>query len=190
MNATRPDYAVIDPIINDLIARAKPCGHLPDCQLLRPLEFGRWNAIPATDPLDNLHCVGQPFCAGLSFPIELIGDFAIGHVPSQFSNFFNHFGRIAHAVGYVERELYRHITTGPALPPDVNPELFLIGWLLHRDVLDQQSQHPLPVFRLRGRSMPQSRQIPGQSQNLGLLLGRGDVGFLTLKFRGFLFEIL
>src|ERR1022692_4421119 len=33
-------------------------------------------------------------------------------------------------------------------PPDVNQELFLIGWLLHRDVLDQQSQHPLPVLRL------------------------------------------
>ena len=108
---------------------------------------------------------------------------------SQFSNFFNHGGRIAYAVGYAERELYRDVATGAALPSDVNQELFLIGWLLHRDVLDQQSQLPLPVLRLRGGSMPQSRQIPGQSQDLGLLLGRGDVGFLTLKFRGFLFEI-
>ena len=76
VNATRPDHAVIDPIINDLIARAKPFGHLSDCLLLRSLEFGRWNAIAATDPLDNLHCEGQPFCAGLSFPVEPICDFA------------------------------------------------------------------------------------------------------------------
>src|SRR5438105_4387188 len=54
----------------------------------------------------------------------------------------------------------------------------------------EQAQHSLPVLRLRGGSMPQSRQIPGQSQNLGLLLGRGEVGFLTLKFHGFLLEIL
>ena len=106
---------MIDPIVNDLIARSKPFGHLSDCQLLRSLEFGRWNAIAATDPLDNLQCVGQPFCADLSFPIELIGDFAVGLLASQFSNLVNHCGRIAHAVGYVERELHRDVATGAAL---------------------------------------------------------------------------
>jgi hypothetical protein len=133
VNTTRPDYAVIDPIVNDLIARAKPFGHLPDSQLLGPLEFRRWDPIAATNPLDDLQCVGKPFCAGLSFPIQLICDFGIGQVAGQCSNFVNHRGRIAHAVGYVERELYRDIATGAALPPDMNQELFLIGWLLDRD---------------------------------------------------------
>ena len=42
---------MFDPVINDPIARAKPFGHLSDCQLLRPLVFRRWNPIAATDPL-------------------------------------------------------------------------------------------------------------------------------------------
>jgi Tol biopolymer transport system component len=33
--------------------------------------------------------------------------------------------------------------------------------------------------------VPQSRQISGDSHDFGLLLGRGDVGFLMLIFRGF-----
>ena len=190
VNTTRPDDAVFDPIINDPIARAKPFGHLSDCQLLRPLEFRGRNPIAATDPLDNFRRVGQPFCADLSFPIELICNFVILQVASQFSDFGNHRGRIAHAVGYVERQFYREVTTDAALPPDVNQKLFLIGWLFDRDVLDQQSQHPLPVLGLCRGSMPQSRQIPGQSQNLGLLFGRGDVGFLTLEFRSFFLKVL
>src|SRR5437899_6892911 len=148
VDTTRPDHAVINPIINDLIARAKPFGHLSNCQLFPPLEFHRWNPISATDPLDDLRGVGQPFRAGLSFPIELVCDFIIGQVASQFSNFVNYRGGIAHAVGYIERELHGDAATGAALPPDVNQELFLIGWLLHRDVLDQQSQHPLAVLVL------------------------------------------
>ena len=95
MNTTRLDYAVTDPVINDLITRTKPFGHLSDCQLFRPLEFRRWNPIAATDPLDNFRCVGQPFCADLSFPIELICNFVILQVASQFSDFVNHRGRIA-----------------------------------------------------------------------------------------------
>ena len=118
---TRPDDVVFDPIINDLIACAKPFAHLSDCQVLRPLEFCWWNPIAATDPLDNLHCVGQPFRAGLSFPIELICDFAIRQVASQFSNSVNHRRWIAYAVSYVERELYRDVATGATLPSDVNP---------------------------------------------------------------------
>ena len=105
VDATRPDHAVIDPIINNLIARAKSFGHLSDCQLPTPLEFGRWNAIAATDPLDDFHCVRSAFCAGLPFPIEPIGDLTIGPVASQFSNFVHNRGRVAHAVRYVEREL-------------------------------------------------------------------------------------
>ena len=38
---------MLDPIVDDLIARAKPAGHLLDSQLLRPLELGRWNPIAA-----------------------------------------------------------------------------------------------------------------------------------------------
>jgi hypothetical protein len=45
-------------------------------------------------------------------------------VASQFSNFVNHRGRIAHAVSYVERESYRDVATGATLPPDVNQDCF------------------------------------------------------------------
>src|SRR5438552_10798708 len=79
---------------------------------------------------------------------------------------------------------------GAALPADVNQELLLIDWLLNGDVLDQQSQHPLSILGLGGGSLPQPRQILCESQDLGLLLGRGDVGLLTLKFRGLLFEVV
>lgn len=82
VKTTRLDHAVIDPIINDLIARAKPFGHLSDGQLFRALEFCRWNPLSAADPLDDLRRVGQPFCAGLSLPIELVCDFTIGQVTS------------------------------------------------------------------------------------------------------------
>ena len=120
VKATRPDHAVIDPIINDLIARAKFFGHLADGQLFWSLELRCRNPVSAPDPLDNLRGVGQPFCAYLSLPIELVGDFSIGQVASQSSNFVNHRRRIAHAVGYIERELYRDIATGAALPPVVS----------------------------------------------------------------------
>src|SRR5260370_35743039 len=97
VNPTRPDDAVLDPIIDDLIARAKPFSHLSNCQLFPPLEFRRWNPIAATDPLNDLRGVGQPFRAGLSFPIELVCDFSIGQGSSQFSNFVNPRGPIAPA---------------------------------------------------------------------------------------------
>ena len=54
VNSPRSNHTVLDPIVDDLIARTKPFRHLLDSQLLRPLEFGRWNPIPATDPLDDL----------------------------------------------------------------------------------------------------------------------------------------
>src|SRR3989304_1067395 len=95
VNTTRPDHSVVDPIINDLIACAKFFGHLSDCQLFWSLELRSWNPVTATDPLDNFRGVGQPFCADLSFPIELVCDFSIGQVASQFSNFVNHRGWIA-----------------------------------------------------------------------------------------------
>src|SRR5689334_18039784 len=91
--ATRPDHAVIDPIINDLVARAKPFGYLSDCELFRPLELRRWNPMLAADPLDYLRRVAQSFRAGPSFPIELICNFTIGQVARQFSNLVNHRGR-------------------------------------------------------------------------------------------------
>ena len=78
VNTTRLDHAVIDPIINDLIAGAKPFGDLSYGQLLRPLELGRWNSIATTYPLDYLHRIRLTFGADLSVAIELIGDFAIG----------------------------------------------------------------------------------------------------------------
>ena len=38
--------------------------------------------------------------------------------------------------------------------------------------------------------MPQLRKIPGQSQDFGFLLGRGNMGLLTLKLRSLLSEFL
>ena len=86
VNSTRPDHVLLDPIVDDLIARTKSFGHLLDSQLLRLLELSRWNPIVATDPLDDFHRVRPAFCAGLSLAIELIGDLTIGHGASQFSN--------------------------------------------------------------------------------------------------------
>src|ERR1017187_758791 len=66
VNSPRSNHTVLDPIVDDLIARAKLFCHLLDRQLLRPLELGRWNPIPATDPLDDLHRVRPAFGADLS----------------------------------------------------------------------------------------------------------------------------
>ena len=65
---------MLDPIIDNLIARAKLLGHLLDGQFLRPFEFRRWNPIAAADPLDDFHGVRQAFSTRLPLPIELIGD--------------------------------------------------------------------------------------------------------------------
>src|SRR5260370_411452 len=116
VNSPRSNHTVLDPIVDDLIARAKPFGHLLDSQLLRPLELGRWNPIPATDPLDDFHRVRLTFGAALSLPIELIGDLGIGQVASEFSYSVDHRGRVAHAVRYVGRELHTDVATGAALP--------------------------------------------------------------------------
>ena len=97
---------MLDPIVDDLIARAKPFGHLLDSQLFRTLEFGSRNPIPATDPLDDFHRVRLTFGTELSLPIEPIGDLAIGQAARQFSYPVDHRGRVAHAVRYVGRELH------------------------------------------------------------------------------------
>ena len=131
VDSPRLNHTVLDPIVDDLIARAKPFGHLLDSQLLRPLELGRWNPIPATDPLDDFHRVRLTFGAALSLPIELIGDRGIGQVASEFSYSVDHRGRVAHAVRYVGRELHTDVATGTALPADVHQELLWIGWFLH-----------------------------------------------------------
>ena len=86
VESTRPDHAVIDPIINDLIAGAKSFGHLADSQFLRPLEFRRWNPIAATDPLDDFHRIRLTLGAELSLAIEPIGDLDIGQAAGEFSD--------------------------------------------------------------------------------------------------------
>src|SRR5260370_25180696 len=149
-NSPRSNHTVLDPIVDDLIARAKPFGKLLDSQLLRPLELGRWNPIPATDPLDDFHRVWLTFGAKLSLPIELIGDLGIGQVARQFSNSIDHCERVAYAVRYVGRELYTDVATRAALPADMHQDLFSLGWFLTGDVRDQLAQHPLSLIGLTG----------------------------------------
>jgi hypothetical protein len=108
---------------------------LLDGQFFRLLEFSRRNPITATDPLDDFHCVGQAFSTGLPLPVELIRDLTIGQMASQFSNLVDNRRRIAHAVCYVERKLHRNISTGAALPANVNQKLLLMGRPLDDDVL-------------------------------------------------------
>ena len=115
---------MLDPIVDDLIARTKPFGHLLDSQLFRSLELGRWNPIPATDPLDDFHRVWLTFGAKLSLPIEPISDLAIGQVARQFSNSIDHCESVAYAVRYVGRELHTDVATGAALPADVTRSCF------------------------------------------------------------------
>src|SRR6266852_546259 len=86
VNSPRSNHPVLDPIVDDLIARAKPFGHLLDSQLLRPLELGRGNPIPATDPLDDFHRIRPAFGADLPLAMELVGDLAIGQIARQFSS--------------------------------------------------------------------------------------------------------
>src|SRR5260370_12118100 len=100
VNSPRSNHTVLDPIVDDLIARTKPFGHLLDSQLFRPLELGRWNPIPATDPLDDFHRVWLTFGAKLSLPIEPISDLAIGPVARQFSNSIDHCETVPYAVRY------------------------------------------------------------------------------------------
>ena len=97
---------MLDPIVDDLIARAKPFGYLLDSQLLGSLERGRWNPISAADPLDDFHRIRPAFGADLSLAMELIGDLAIGQVASQLSNSVDNRGRVAYTVRYVGRELH------------------------------------------------------------------------------------
>src|SRR5260370_17406966 len=130
VNSPRSNHTVLDPIVDDFIARPKPFGHLLDSQLFRPLEFGRWNPIPATDPLDDFHRVWLTFGAKLSFPIEPISDLAIGRVARQFSNSIDHCERVAYAVRYVGRELHTDVAPTAALPPHLHPNLFLLAWCL------------------------------------------------------------
>src|SRR5256885_8576086 len=65
-------YTTLFRSINNLIARAKSFGHLSDCQLPTPLEFGRWNAIAATDPLDDFHCRSEEHTSELQSPCNLV----------------------------------------------------------------------------------------------------------------------
>src|SRR5258708_28178721 len=80
VNSPRSNHTVLDPIVDDLIARAKPFCHLLDSQLLSPLELGRWHPIPAADPLDYFHCLPLTFGAALALPVELLAAFGIRQV--------------------------------------------------------------------------------------------------------------
>jgi hypothetical protein len=51
-------------------------------------------------------------------------------------------------------------------------ELLRVGSLVDGDVFHKQAQHPLAVFCLGRRRMPQARQVLCQGENAGFLLRR------------------
>ena len=147
-------------------------GHLVDGQLLRTYQRGPRNLVAITDPLD--HGTGEGFAQGADTPfsIEAVGDFFVGQAFGEISDAVDNRGRIPHAVSSIGRELHANVTAGAALPPDVNQKLFQIGRFLDRNILDEQPQHPFAVFGLGGGRMPQARQIGGESEDFGPLLGQ------------------
>jgi hypothetical protein len=94
----------------------------------------------------------------------------------------DHSGRIAYSVGAVRRKLHAHLRTGATLPTNVGYELPRLGGL-DGNILDEQPQHALAVLSLRAGSMPETRQVLGESQELFSLFRGDDVSFLLLKFR-------
>src|SRR5215472_18809774 len=105
-------------------------------------------------------------------------------------NAVHHRGGITHAVRYLGWEWHAKVSALAALPPNVSQKLLGMEWLLDRNILNEQSQHPLAVFGGCGGSMPYTRQIPGQRQHLSLLFGAGDASLLTQKFHGLFLEVL
>ena len=120
--------------------------------------------------------------------VELGCDLGILQVVSHVSDTVDDFGGISHAIRYVGWELKSEVGGGVALPANVNRKLLGCG-LLDGNVFDEQSQHPLAVFGLRGGSMPQLRQIFGQGEDLRLLLWGSNSCVLALKLRSLLFEL-
>src|SRR5207245_495369 len=60
-----------------------------------------------------------------------------------------------------------------------------VGQFLHRDVADEETQHPLAILRLSRRSPPEARKVTCQREHLCLLCLRGYARFLALKLGGF-----
>jgi hypothetical protein len=72
------DQATLDPIVDYVWVDSKVLGHLLHGQLLRPSERHGRNLIAPTDPPHNPWGIRFTFGAGMSFAIELGGDFGIG----------------------------------------------------------------------------------------------------------------
>jgi hypothetical protein len=151
---------MLDPVVDHAIANSKVFGRLLDGQLLGLLKHSRWDTMAFADPLDHLRRVWLARGAGISFPVELVGDLGIEQAVSQISDAVDNRERIPHTVRYVGRELHAEVGAGASLPTDVGQELFLVGGLLDGNILDEQPQHPLAVFGLCAGSMPQTRQVP------------------------------
>ena len=109
VNPARPDDAVRDPVIDNLITGSKPVRHLAHCQLLGPLEFGGRDPVLATDPLNDFYCIGLAFGTRMALSIELICDLAIRQIASQCSDPVDNRSRIPHPVCDVGRELHGHV---------------------------------------------------------------------------------
>ncbi len=74
----------------------------------------------------------------MRFLIEAIGDLPVRETLGEMPDAIHNRDRTPHAVSNTGRQPRANVTTGAALPPDVNQMLSRIGRFLDCNILDEQ----------------------------------------------------
>ena len=89
---------------------------------------------------------GLPVVLMYPFLAESLGDIGIVQMARHFSHSVDDFGRISHTIRHIGWKLDEEVRAGISLPANVRQKLLRNSGFLDRNVLDEQSQHPLAIF--------------------------------------------
>src|SRR6202790_5124669 len=159
------DDTALDPVIDDVYADPQARSELLHGEFIRAHQASRWNGVLVADPFDHGERKRLAMGAAQPFLIEVCDDLQIGQLLRQSADLLDDFRRTTYRFGSRPGQIDSDVGAGTALPAHMQNELPLVEQFLHRDVLDEESQHTFALLRRGGWSSPQAWQIAGQCED-------------------------